>query len=84
MDDKHSKNKRRKVSDSTEVPVYSSEEEGSSDEELPDSLQLINPEIPKSYLGKDSWARLIIILEQANLETTKSKRGIELINCDDH
>jgi rRNA small subunit pseudouridine methyltransferase Nep1 len=35
-------------------------------------------------LEKDGWARLIIILEQANLETAKTKRGIEIINCDDH
>ena len=28
--------------------------------------------------------RVIVILEQANLETIKTKRGIELINCDDH
>ncbi len=35
-------------------------------------------------MEKDGWARLIIILEQANLETAKTKRGIEIINCDDH
>ncbi len=27
---------------------------------------------------------MIVVLEAANLETVKTKRGIELINCDDH
>jgi len=27
---------------------------------------------------------VIVILEQANLETANTKRGIELLNCDDH
>ena len=44
----------------------------------------MNPQIPKTFLERDSWARLIIILEAANLDTTKTGRGIELINCDDH
>lgn len=25
-----------------------------------------------------------MVLEKANLETTKTKRGVELVNCDDH
>ena len=28
--------------------------------------------------------RLIIVLEKANLETVKTSRGLELLNCDDH
>ena len=62
----------------------SSEDQGSSSEEEEFSLQKINPIIPKLYLEKDQWPRLIVILEQANLETTKTRRGVELINCDDH
>ena len=87
---KHSKNKRQRLTEDIEKRVTesnsdeSSEEQGSSSEEEEYSLQKINPEIPKTYLEKDSWARLIIILEQANLETYKTKRGVEIINCDDH
>jgi rRNA small subunit pseudouridine methyltransferase Nep1 len=62
----------------------SSDEQGSSSEEEEMSLQTLNPQIPKTFLERESWARLIIILEQANLETCKTGRGIELINCDDH
>ena len=43
------------------------------------------PKIPKNFEDRENWKRLIVILEQANLETCKSKKGvIELINCDDH
>jgi len=43
------------------------------------------PKIPKNFEERENWKRLIVILEQANLETCKSKKGItELINCDDH
>ena len=62
----------------------SSDDQGSSSEEEIFTLQKIRPEIPTGYLEKDGWARLIVILEQANLETTKTKRGIEILNCDDH
>lgn len=47
-------------------------------------MQLIHPSIPKTFEEKLSNSRVIVILEAANLETTKTKRGIELINCDDH
>ena len=35
-------------------------------------------------MERNDWARLIVVLESANLETTKTGRGIELINSDDH
>lgn len=43
------------------------------------------PKMPKNFEDKQKWKRLIVILEQATLQTTKTRRGtIELINCDDH
>jgi rRNA small subunit pseudouridine methyltransferase Nep1 len=48
------------------------------------SLQRVEPRLPKTFDEKQSWPRVIVILEYANLETAKTKRGIELINCDDH
>lgn len=43
------------------------------------------PKIPKGFEDRENWKWLIVILEQANLETCKSKKGLtELINCDDH
>ena len=93
---KHSQ-KRQKISEEEEKatdPIDSdskssnddseSDEKGSSSEEEEISLQKVNPQIPKTFLERESWARLIVILEQANLETCKTGRGIELINCDDH
>jgi len=64
--------------------------EGSEDEYLetwiPKSgLKTEAPWIPKNFEEWENWKRLIVILEQANLETTKNKKGFtELINCDDH
>ncbi|RKO87088.1 Alpha/beta knot methyltransferase [Blyttiomyces helicus] len=46
------------------------------------------PKIPKTPLEKDSAKRLIVVLEQASLETVKLGKGKEghyaLLNCDDH
>jgi rRNA small subunit pseudouridine methyltransferase Nep1 len=43
------------------------------------------PRIPKNFEERENWKRLIVILEQANLDITKNKKGqVELINCDDH
>lgn len=43
------------------------------------------PKIPRNFDERENWQRLIVILEQANLQTTKNKQGNpELINCDDH
>lgn len=72
------------VQSDDEASSESSEDFGSSSEEEQISLQKLHPTIPKTYMEKNDWARLIIILEAANLETTKTGRGIELINCDDH
>lgn len=61
------------------------EEVGSSeDDEGMLSLQKLNPEIPTHYMERQKWTRLIVILEKANLQTYKTPRGIELLNCDDH
>ena len=40
--------------------------------------------LPSSVAEKEKSPRVFIILEAANLETIVTKRGIELINCDDH
>ena len=57
---------------------------GSSDDEGQIGLQQVNPQIPTHYMERQKWTRLIVILEKANLETCKTARGIELLNCDDH
>lgn len=57
---------------------------GSSEEEEVLTLQKIHPTIPKTFEEKSHSSRVIVVLEAANLETVKTKRGIELINCDDH
>ena len=59
-------------------------DEGSSEEEEADTLQVLHPQIPKTYMERNDWVRLIVILEQANLQTTKTGRGIELLDSDDH
>jgi hypothetical protein len=40
--------------------------------------------LPRSVAEKASQRRLYIVLEQACLETVKTKSGYELLNCDDH
>lgn len=46
------------------------------------------PKVPKSLKDKTSQQRLIVVLEQASLETVKLGKGKEghyqLLNCDDH
>ncbi|TPX31985.1 hypothetical protein SmJEL517_g04832 [Synchytrium microbalum] len=46
------------------------------------------PKLPKTKLEKDNAKRLIVVLEQASLETVKLGKGKEghyaLLNCDDH
>ena len=61
---------------------YSSNEEEQLEKSK--SLQRVEPRLPKTFEEKQTWPRVIVILEYANLETAKTKRGIELINCDDH
>jgi rRNA small subunit pseudouridine methyltransferase Nep1 len=47
-------------------------------------LQKLHPKLPKNFEEKSNYSRVIVILDAANLETIKTKRGIELLNCDDH
>ena len=47
-------------------------------------MQQLHPKLPKTFEEKSNYSRVIVILEAANLETIKTKRGIELLNCDDH
>jgi rRNA small subunit pseudouridine methyltransferase Nep1 len=48
---------------------------------IPDSLLVENAEVDASKRTKD----VIVILDQASLETVKNRRGdYELLNCDDH
>lgn len=42
------------------------------------------PKLPSGLAEKHTARRLIIVLEQASLETVKTKKGYELLNCDDH
>lgn len=47
-------------------------------------MQKLHPKLPKTFEEKSNYSRVIVILDAANLETIKTKRGIELLNCDDH
>ncbi|CDW76216.1 c2f protein [Stylonychia lemnae] len=81
--------KSQDLSDSDDdINLNNQEEEEfvSSDDEQKESysLQRVEPKLPKTFHEKQNMPRLILVLEQANIETTKTKRGIELINCDDH
>lgn len=40
--------------------------------------------IPKNVLERNAARRVVVVLQQANLETVKTKKGYELLNCDDH
>ena len=40
--------------------------------------------VPRTKLERDTGKRVIVILEQATLETVKTSKGFELLNCDDH
>lgn len=51
----------------------------SSDDEGPTPSK-----IPKVAKSKDRQKRLIVILENASLETVKNGKNFELLNCDDH
>ena len=42
------------------------------------------PRVPTSFQEKLNAKRIIIVLEQACLETVKTKKGFTLLNCDDH
>lgn len=40
--------------------------------------------LPRALTERASQRRLYVVLEQACLETVKTKSGFELLNCDDH
>jgi rRNA small subunit pseudouridine methyltransferase Nep1 len=43
------------------------------------------PKLPRNFEERENWKRLIVILEAANLQIHKTKKGfMELLNCDDH
>ena len=58
--------------------------EGSSELEQESTLQTLHPSVPRTMAEKTNQSRVIVVLEAANLETIKTKRGIQLLNCDDH
>mmetsp|Transcript_4080 Transcript_4080/g.4996 ORF Transcript_4080/g.4996 Transcript_4080/m.4996 type:complete len:82 (-) Transcript_4080:148-393(-) len=62
------------------------EDDGSSAEEecKTKSLQPLKAALPSTFEKKQTAPRVFVILEAANLETTVTKRGIELINSDEH
>ena len=45
---------------------------------------LEQPRIPKTAQEKESAKRLIIVLEDACIETVKAGNAFQLLNCDDH
>ena len=47
----------------------------------PPPLELATPQEPKKNQNK-SKSKIIVLLDQAHLETVKTKNGIELVNCD--
>lgn len=40
--------------------------------------------LPKNVLEKNASRRIVVVLQQASLETVKTKKGYELLNCDEH
>jgi rRNA small subunit pseudouridine methyltransferase Nep1 len=42
------------------------------------------PRLPKTQHEKETQRRLIVVLEEACLETVKRGQKFELMNCDDH
>lgn len=40
--------------------------------------------LPRNALERASARRVVVLLQQASLETVKTKKGYELLNCDDH
>eukprot|EP01138_Halocafeteria_seosinensis_P015903 gb/GECG01016229.1/.p1 GENE.gb/GECG01016229.1/~~gb/GECG01016229.1/.p1 ORF type:complete len:232 (+),score=19.63 gb/GECG01016229.1/:1-696(+) len=42
------------------------------------------PKLPKTLSEQANQKRLIVVLQQASLEAVKTKKGYELLNCDDH
>jgi rRNA small subunit pseudouridine methyltransferase Nep1 len=42
------------------------------------------PKLPRNEVEKESHKRLIVVLEDACLETVKAGKAFQLLNCDDH
>ena len=42
------------------------------------------PRVPRTLADKENAKRLIVVLEGACLETVKSGKSFQLLNCDDH
>ena len=40
--------------------------------------------LPKTSSEKQDARRVVVLLQQASLETVKTKKGFELLNCDEH
>jgi len=66
-------------------------QDGDNEDELQPKRQRISlvpegyvPHVPKSLVEKDSTARLIVILDGAQLETAKQGNEYQLLNSDDH
>lgn len=58
-----------------------SEESEESEEEEENQHEA---KVPRTVRERDNGKRVIVILEQATLETVKTSKGFELLNCDDH
>lgn len=56
----------------------------SDDEEQPQNIQVDEPLTNATKKLKSAEKRLIVVLEQANLETIKIGKVYELLNCDRH
>ncbi|CDW84198.1 nucleolar essential protein 1 [Stylonychia lemnae] len=54
---------------------------------IDEEIVVVPSQVTQNAGGRDDYhtrQRLVVILEQATLEIAQTKRGIELINCDDH
>jgi rRNA small subunit pseudouridine methyltransferase Nep1 len=51
---------------------------------MPEEAVGSQPKLPKTLAEKHTARRLVVVLEQASLETVKTKKGFELLNCDEH
>src|SRR5690606_35562796 len=82
---KKKKRKGKKMEDD-DIGIDSRHEIGSADSargKKRPRLSEDEPKLPRNPSDKDG-ERLIIILEQASLETAKVKDEYRLLNCDDH
>lgn len=42
------------------------------------------PRVPRTLQEKENTKRLIVVLEDACIETVKAGKAFQLLNCDDH